>query len=238
MLPIIPVLDLMTGQIVWAVGGRRREYRPVESGLCAGAEPVAVARAFVEKLGLTQFYVADLDAIEGGEPAWETYRELIALGARLWIDAGLSTLRRTSEMTELPAEVTGIVAGLESLPDPALLADMFAVAGPERLIFSLDMKSGEPRARCPQWRDFTPLQIAERAIEAGARRLILLDLARVGVAAGTGTEALCQALRARDPHIELIAGGGVRDRRDLARLAAAGCDGVLVASALHQGTLP
>jgi phosphoribosylformimino-5-aminoimidazole carboxamide ribotide isomerase len=238
MLPIIPVLDLMGGQIVRAVGGRRREYRPVETALCAGAEPVAVARAFAEKLGLTQLYLADLDAIEGGEPDWETYRALLALGVRLWIDAGLSTTRRAGAMAELPAEVTGVVAGLESLPKPAMLAEMLAVVGPERLIFSLDLKAGKPLARCARWRDFTPLQIAEHALAAGVRRVILLDLARVGNAAGAGTEALCQAVRARAPHIELVAGGGVRDRCDLERLAAADCDAALVASALHRGQLP
>lgn len=238
MLPIIPVLDVMAERVMRAVGGRRREYRPVESALCDDVEPAAVARAFIEKLGLTQLYLADLDAIEGGEPDWETYRELIALGARLWIDAGLSTLERAGDLAALPAEATGIVAGLESLPEPALLAEMLAVVGPERLIFSLDLKAGKPLARCPRWRDFAPLQIAERALAAGARRVILLDLARVGNAAGAGTEALCRAVRARAPQVELVAGGGVRDRRDLERLAAAGCDAALVASALHRGQLP
>jgi phosphoribosylformimino-5-aminoimidazole carboxamide ribotide isomerase len=35
----------------------------------------------------------------------------------------------------------------------------------------------------------------------------------------------------------LLAGGGVRGYEDLARLADAGCDGALVATALHDGRL-
>jgi phosphoribosylformimino-5-aminoimidazole carboxamide ribotide isomerase len=35
----------------------------------------------------------------------------------------------------------------------------------------------------------------------------------------------------------LFAGGGVRDEDDLWQLANAGCDGALVATALHEGSL-
>jgi phosphoribosylformimino-5-aminoimidazole carboxamide ribotide isomerase len=37
--------------------------------------------------------------------------------------------------------------------------------------------------------------------------------------------------------VTLVAGGGVRGADDLARLADAGCDGALVATALHDGRL-
>ena len=65
----------------------------------------------------------------------------------------------------------------------------------------------------------------------------MLDLARVGLGLGTGTEVLIRKLRKGWPKLELIAGGGVRGREDLARLEAAGADAVLVASALHEGSL-
>jgi uncharacterized protein related to proFAR isomerase len=44
-------------------------------------------------------------------------------------------------------------------------------------------------------------------------------------------------LRAALPGVELIAGGGVRDQTDLDRLAVAGADGALVATALHRGAI-
>jgi uncharacterized protein related to proFAR isomerase len=37
--------------------------------------------------------------------------------------------------------------------------------------------------------------------------------------------------------MELIAGGGIRDLADVRTLGSAGCDAVLVASALHRGAL-
>jgi phosphoribosylformimino-5-aminoimidazole carboxamide ribotide isomerase len=80
-------------------------------------------------------------------------------------------------------------------------------------------------------------EIANEAVKAGVRRLIVLDLAQVGVGEGVGTESLCRRLHERHPQLEIVAGGGVRDMADLRSLAAAGCSGALVASALHDGRL-
>ncbi|HEY1191505.1 MAG TPA: HisA/HisF-related TIM barrel protein, partial [Gemmata sp.] len=62
-------------------------------------------------------------------------------------------------------------------------------------------------------------------------------LARVGTGTGSGTEPLLRAIRAEFPELDLIAGGGVRTWDDVDRLGEAGATGVLVASALHDGTL-
>ena len=49
----IPVLDVLNGVIVRGVGGRRNEYRPVESVLTQSARPLDVAQAFRDRLSLT-----------------------------------------------------------------------------------------------------------------------------------------------------------------------------------------
>src|SRR5215470_8940340 len=88
---ILPVLDMMNGQIVRGVAGRREEYRPIVSKLIDSAEPLAVARAFRDQFGFTEFYLADLDAIQSGQAALDVYRCLQAEEFRLWIDAGIHT---------------------------------------------------------------------------------------------------------------------------------------------------
>ena len=47
---LIPVIDLMHGQVVRAVRGDRHAYRPIVSALCDGSDPVTVARASVRTL--------------------------------------------------------------------------------------------------------------------------------------------------------------------------------------------
>jgi phosphoribosylformimino-5-aminoimidazole carboxamide ribotide isomerase len=71
----------------------------------------------------------------------------------------------------------------------------------------------------------------------GVRRILVLDLAKVGMGRGAGTEPLCRELRSLDRDLEIIAGGGVRSLADLRSLRAAGCNAALVASALHDGRL-
>jgi uncharacterized protein related to proFAR isomerase len=96
---------------------------------------------------------------------------------------------------------------------------------------------GQPRTKVAEWQRLTPEHVANLAVRAGVRRMIVLDLAAVGVDGGPTTLALGRAFRDLWPELELIGGGGVRDARDLALLEAAGYDAALVASALHDGRL-
>jgi phosphoribosylformimino-5-aminoimidazole carboxamide ribotide isomerase len=232
---ILPVLDLLKGQVVRGLGGRRHEYRPVVSRLTPCAEPLAVARAFRAHFGLTKLYLADLDAIADAPPALGLYQALHAEGFRLVVDAGV---RRPADVQPLfEAGIEGVVAGLETLAGPEALASLCAEHGAERILFSLDLKGGRPLGDTPSWGGQDGSAIAARAVACGVRRMIVLDLERVGGGAGVGTEALCARLVELYPHVEIIAGGGVRALADLHRLKACGVRGVLVASALHDGAL-
>ena len=121
-------------------------------------------------------------------------------------------------------------------PAPGLLADCLQVIGPERAIFSLDLQLGAPIDPRKAWPE-DPTSIAELAVDAGFRTLLVLDLAGVGVGQGISTLPLCRQLSESQPQIEWISGGGVRDRRDLESMAEHGLAGALVASALHDGRI-
>jgi phosphoribosylformimino-5-aminoimidazole carboxamide ribotide isomerase len=236
---VIPVMDLMGGQVVRGIAGKRSEYRAIQSQISADARPATVARALVDRFGFESVYVADLDAIQEGRYAIDRWQAVAAAGPKIWLDAGTGTvdaaravLARVAE-AKIPAE---LVVGLESLAAFEDLAEIGRLS-PAEVIFSLDMRAGQPITQMPNAKSLSPLEIVERAWTAGARRLIVLDLADVGVAGGTRTLELCRAIRAKHPEVELIAGGGVRGRDDLRVLAAAGCDSILVATALHDGRL-
>ena len=229
---ILPVLDLMGGVVVRGVAGRRSEYRPVVSRLGPSSRPLHVARAFRTHFGLEELYVADLDAIAGGDPALATYSILKDDGFRLWIDAGV----RDGSRVPLLSAADSLVVGLETVAGPQVVAAACRTHG-ERVVFSLDLNGGRPLGDTAAWGTTAPHEIAARAVAVGVRRLIALDLARVGVGDGTGTEALCARLTAAHPGVEVIAGGGVCGPADLRRLWACGVRTALVASALHDGRL-
>lgn len=229
----------MQGCVVRGVGGRRDEYRPIKSRLATDPQPTIIADAFYG-LGFTTLYLADLDAIQGGPPAWDIYRLLVGPQRSLWVDAGTASLDRARELAAWQHQGYGlraVVAGLESLSGPTVLADICRTVGPARMVFSLDLKFGVPLIGSDAWRGLTPLEIAQLALRCGVRQMIVLDLASVGEGQGVGTQPLCRALRAIDPHLQLIAGGGVRGPADLDSLARSGCNAALVASALHDGRL-
>lgn len=231
---IVPVLDVMNGEVVRGIGGRREEYRPIVSRLTASSRPLDVARAIQNHFGLSEFYLADLDALRGGAPHPTLYAALREQGFRLWVDAGVRELTQACQMAECGIE--RIIAGLETVAGPAALAAMVPVLG-ERLVFSLDLRAGEPLGDRGAWNGGDAWSIAEQAIGLGVRRLLVLDLARVGLGDGTGTLPLCSRLCAQFPDVEISAGGGVRHASDLEALRQCGVRAALVASALHDGQL-
>ena len=232
---VFPVLDLLNGVVVRGVGGQRETYRPVESRICASAEPLDVARAFRDQFGLERLYVADLDAILQRRPNLDVYRQLTQEGFTLLVDAGIQDANDAARI--LKAGAQAVIAGLESIPQPDLLSVLVSELGSQRVIFSLDLQHGRPLIGNAAWLGMTPLNIAEAAIRQGVERLIVLDLGQVGIGEGISTLDLCGSIRAQHPHVELITGGGVRQRSDLQLLANSHIDGVLIASALHNGQL-
>jgi phosphoribosylformimino-5-aminoimidazole carboxamide ribotide isomerase len=229
---ILPVIDLKDGLVVRGIAGQRAAYRPVVSRLTDSADPLRVAEAYRQHFDLNELYLADLDAIAGAAPATAVHALLRSAGFRLWVDAGV---RDCGDAVRLNGSVDGLVAGLETLAGPAALGEICQALGGDRVVFSLDLKAGQPLGDLRDWRGGDPLTLAGEAIERGVSTVLVLDLARVGMTGGVGTEALCAELHRRFPATALWAGGGIRTPADLPPLAAAGVSAVLVASALHDG---
>jgi phosphoribosylformimino-5-aminoimidazole carboxamide ribotide isomerase len=229
---IIPVLDLIAGQAVHAVRGQREQYAPVQGMLGSGDDPVALALAYRERLGCHACYAADLDAIAGRRSGHaDLLHSLAELGLALWVDAGVSSAGQAQSLADLGC--TRVIVGSETLSSTEQLRALVRELPPDRLVLSVDLHNGVLRA--PAGID-TPQQLVALAVHAGLGQVILLDLARVGAAAGPPLDLLA-ALRPHFPGLAFYAGGGVRHRADLEVLAQAGAAGALVATAFHRGIL-
>jgi phosphoribosylformimino-5-aminoimidazole carboxamide ribotide isomerase len=239
---LIPVIDLAHGVAVHARAGDRARYEPLESVLTPGrrGDAVALIQAYREKLGARECYVADLDAIQGGDLQRDELGELVRAAApsALLVDAGTGRAARALEVLALGARA--VVVGLETLRRFEDLAGIVAAAGPDRVVFSLDLRLGRPvlleEAGASGLGELTPEDLAALAVHAGVRSLLVLDVGRVGTAGGVDLELL-RALRRRLPVVRILSGGGVADAADLERVRGAGCDAVLVATALHTGRI-
>jgi phosphoribosylformimino-5-aminoimidazole carboxamide ribotide isomerase len=201
-----------------------------------GDDPRALAAAFRDRLGCLEVYVADLDAIDGGDVAEGVLRAISGLGLEVVADVGLRDAPRAAVVRSWG--VDRLVAATETLAGPEALAGVVASVGPGALVFGLDLRNGLPLlAPGASWPDGRPEALITAALEAGARRVLLLDLARVGSGRGVGTLGLLGFVKRHDPDVEVLVGGGAASVDDLAAARDAGADAMLVGSALHDGRI-
>ncbi len=234
---IIPVMDLMIGQIVLARCGDRESYRPVHSKLVSDASPVAVARALFGQTGCECLYLADLDSFEGASPGWDVYRELLTTGFRLWIDADWLSNEAHLEtlQTEFGSTTLRPVFSSETLDDVrqlSVIADL--VSDNWDPIFSLDLDGENVLGKSEAVRSIAARELVSAAVEQGARSVIVLNLQSVGSGDGASHLELITQLRSEFERVDLISGGGIRNAQDAEALLAAGCRHVMVASAIHD----
>ena len=229
---VIPVIDLLHGQVVRAVRGDRSQYRPIVSPLCASSEPLAVSRILCQHCASARLYVADLDALQGGVSQIATLRALLAADPRLelWLDAGFADVGAAADvLSALAPHSTRVVPvfGSESLRSRGALAACFSAGLAANAVLSLDRRDGRRLDAAGCW-DAPALWPA---------RVIVMTLERVGADAGPDLDTLAD-VRRKAPAATLIGAGGIRHPADLASAAAAGADAWLVASALHDLRLP
>ncbi len=132
---VIPVIDLLHGQVVRAVRGDRSQYRPIVSPLCASSEPLAVSRILCQHCASARLYVADLDALQGGVSQIATLRALLAADPRLelWLDAGFADVGAAADVLSALAPHSARVVpvfGSESLRSRGALAACFSAGRP------------------------------------------------------------------------------------------------------------
>lgn len=236
---ILPVIDLRHGQVVHGIAGRRDEYLPVSSRYVEDSRPGTIAMLYARTFGFQDCYVADLNAICEGQVDAAGLEAIAVQGLNVWLDAGIGNLDqwRACEQSLREWRPYRWVIGLESLESWQSLSELITEIGAERLVFSLDLQNGTLLTSRNDFRDLTPLEVAQRAVQVGVRQQVVLDLAAVGEGGGTGVEPLLQELREQLPEDCLLAGGGMASPADVEALVGLGVGRVLVASALHDGRI-
>jgi phosphoribosylformimino-5-aminoimidazole carboxamide ribotide isomerase len=148
--------------------------------------------------------------------------------AKTMADTGIS---KATDLNRLPASVTPIL-GTETAS--FRLIEELAVR--RNIVVSLDMKNRKVLSREAFSAAETPLQALHRLNQLPLEGVILLELNRVGTTLGLDKEFLEGAIAISDH--PLILGGGVKDEEDLRALQEMGFSGALVATAVHNGSVP
>ena len=229
---IIPVIDLMQGQVVHAKRGIRSQYQAIQSNLCKGSLPFNLIDAILKLYSFQTLYIADLDAILGKGNHDELIKQISQNYPKLtiWLDCGIRQVNARALYHSNNNQVNiRPVVGSENI---ANLQDYRAISyGCEsQHILSLDysatsaMGIAELHNSARFWPDHT----------------ICMTLNAVGNTQGVDVSKLndlIQLNRARKNPSQLYAAGGVRNLADIKALEKMGITGSLVATALHAGTL-
>ena len=236
---ILPVMDLRLGQVVRGVAGRRDEYQPVQSRYVGDARPGTIAMLLAQTFGFGDCYVADLNAIGGGQVDAAALEAVAVQGLNVWLDAGVGSVARWQVCAESLREWSPFrwIVGLESLASWQAMQQLVDAIEPDRLVFSLDLKQGKPLTNRPDFAGMSPLEIAKKVADLGVRTVLVLDVEAVGEGTGARTEGLLAEIARALPEVALVAGGGMASPTDIESLAECGVQRVLVASALHDGRI-
>jgi phosphoribosylformimino-5-aminoimidazole carboxamide ribotide isomerase len=223
---IIGVIDLRNQQAVHAIAGNRQQYQPVAF---VDGDAVELTQRYLQ-LGVGGLYLADLDALMGGQIQADLIARICAAvgGRKVLVDIGWkpSAVDVVSNLARRFPNTLWIAATetCEGVDDLQSLRDLVT---PQRTVLSLDYRHGKLIARTAELDDWihaaTPCQ-----------GIIVLDLAGVGMNAGPQATEICRHVRAALPEVTLYSGGGIRSTEDLESLLAAGCDQCLIATALHH----
>lgn len=237
---ILPVLDIKDGTVVQAIAGRRDSYRPIASAIVPSSVPVDVATAIGKQYRARRYYVADLNSLEGNPIQWRVIENLVSAGFELivdanwWISGNLKTL-----LSSGPLRTVRPVFSSEGIVDWNSAANL--LSRNPGFLFSLDLNDstivGDLDLEIDASLIDRVLTFIARLAEMSLSELILLDVANVGSNSGPRHLELLATIQSSFPELQLVSGGGVRNIRDVNAFLSAGCQQVLVGSAIHQNEL-
>lgn len=220
---IIPVIDLLDGQVVHAKKGARQHYLPIQSQLTHSSQPLDIVTALLDYYPFTQLYIADLNAIQGcGSPH---YKLITAIAEcfpqlKLMLDAGI---QHKQTLQFWPQHHVTVVLGSETFTHIDTFKALHLKPS-DNYILSLDfMPSGY----------LGPQELLDH-VHDWPQKIIVMALAHVGTNQGVNLPLLQEIIQRTPTNSDIYAAGGVRDMDDLMTLKNIGVKGALIATALHQ----
>ncbi len=234
---LIFVMDLLDGVVVHAKRGERDQYKPINlfSSIVSSSDPVHI----IDEIKPAEVYIADLNRLMNTGDNRAILKELKNRNKdlRIMLDYGVKGMEDLKEAVD--AELAdNFVFGTETtsmdLIEEASKSDTF---NDKRVsvsvsvdLFNKEVLTSDKRLK------IDPLLLVEALNEYPIEDVIVLDLDRVGTKSGIDFDFLARAVAVSKHNI--LSGGGIRGYEDIAKMEKIGVKGALVATALHDGSIP
>jgi phosphoribosylformimino-5-aminoimidazole carboxamide ribotide isomerase len=154
--------------------------------------------------------------------------------AHIQFGGGLRSLQMIENTIELG--VSRVVLGTIAIEQPCTAAKALDAFGAERIAVGIDARDG--LVRLHGWNDNSGVSAAEFAISMkriGLRTVIFTDVARDGLHSGLNIQSTREL--AEKSGLDVIASGGAHSLKDVRAARNANLAGVIVGSALYEGTI-
>jgi len=227
---IFPAIDLKAGQSVRLYQGDYNQTTLIN------ADPVAQAQQ-ITAAGLRQLHLVDLDGAKSGQP--ENIATVAAIRAAfngiLELGGGIRSYDLAQRYLKLG--VDRLILGSAALTDPALVQQLLADFGGDRIVIGVDGQNGQVAINGWLEQSHTKMsQLIATMMASGAEHFIVTDVARDGTMTGPNVALLAQ-LQAKLPNANLVASGGIRNLNDVQTLQTMGIKDVIIGKALYEGTV-
>ena len=216
---VIPAVDVL------GEGAVRLHQGDYDEVVERAGEPVEVARRFAAA-GAGRIHLVDLDGARSGRvrPALVRAIAEAAAPARLQASGGIRSHDAAAAL--IAAGADRVIVGTAAFPEPAPWVDALG----EQLVVALDVRDGQVRAA--GWTEGAGLSLDDavaRCLAAGVTRVHCTAIDRDGTLAGPDLELIRHVAASG---LLVVAAAGVRSPADVAALAEAGAEAVVVGRAL------
>lgn len=224
---VIPAIDILGGRCVRLVRGDF-DHPKVYSD-----DPAEVATEFVNA-GAERIHVVDLDAARGSGDNRALIQSILrGQDIKVQVAGGV----RTAETVDwwLGAGAHAVVMGTAAVRDPRLL-ERCARKHPAKVLAALDVRNDQPAVS--GWTETEPVMIGSllgRWDNLPLAGVVLTSIDMDGTLGGPDLKTLARA-RAMTS-LTLQYSGGVTSLEDIAKVAAAGAQAVIVGKALYEGRI-
>lgn len=231
---IIPVIDILNSRAVHAIKGDRENYKPLKSGLFETTDPTNIIKTLNKKYNFNEFYIADLDSILKKKLNIQILKQIGNIeNVKIIIDPGIVTPKEIKNFTQI--NFRALILGLETIKNLKTINKSIEFLGINKVIVSIDMYKGKILSNAKEFKNYPMLNVIEKIEMLGVKTLILLDLFRVGLKLGGVPQLYIDILQ--NFNGDIYVGGGIKNLNDILQYKDEGFSGVLIATALYDGTI-
>jgi phosphoribosylformimino-5-aminoimidazole carboxamide ribotide isomerase len=231
---IIPVVDLLNSRVVHAKRGDRKKYKPLKPIFLNSSNPIKIISKLNQSYNFQEIYVADLNAImEKGSNIGIIKEFTKNSKIKILLDPGIRNKQDIHNHINLL--IDKLILGLETLISLKTIEDGLKLMGSDKIIISIDMYNNKIISNIKKFKNQDPKVLMNTLRGLGVKNVILLDLFRVGQKVG-GIPPIYLEIKENFKG-NIFVGGGIRDMQDILRYKDHKFSGVLIGTALYDGTI-